>query len=49
MTLISFPPRKLFYVKNIRQAFGPLAYNFEVAPLGLCENHPSVLKDLDEA
>jgi hypothetical protein len=48
MTLLNFPQRKLFYVKNIREAFGPLAYNFDVAPLGLCVNHQSFLKVLDE-
>jgi hypothetical protein len=48
-TLLNFPPRKLFYVKNIREAFGPLAYNFEVVPLGLFVNYPSFLADLDEA
>jgi hypothetical protein len=49
LTLLNFPPRKLFYVKNIREAFEPLAYNFEDATLGLCVNYPSFLKDLEEA
>jgi hypothetical protein len=49
MTPLNFPPRKLFYVINIRETFGPLSYNFEVAPLGLFVNYPSFLPDLDEA
>jgi hypothetical protein len=49
LTLLNFPPRKVFYVKNIREAFERLANNFDVAPLGLFVNHPSFLPHLDEA
>jgi hypothetical protein len=34
---LNFPTRKLFYVTNIREAFGPLAYNFELATFCLCK------------
>jgi hypothetical protein len=43
LTLLNFPARKLFYVKNIREAFEPLSYKFEVASLSLFLNHPLIL------
>jgi hypothetical protein len=49
LTILNLPVRKLFYAKNIREAFGALAYNFEVAAFGSFVNYPLFLQDLDEA
>jgi hypothetical protein len=44
--IFSDPP--LLYAKNIRKAFGTLAYTPEVTPKGLFENYSSFLQGLDE-
>jgi hypothetical protein len=48
LTHLNLPARKLFYAKNIREAFGSLAYTPVVRPMGLFVNYPSFLPDLDE-
>jgi hypothetical protein len=48
LTHLNLQARKLFYAKNIREAFGPLAYTPEVRPMCLFVNYPSLVPDLDE-
>ena len=45
---LEFTSKKLFCSKNIREAFGSLAYGPEVTSMGLFVNYPSFLPDLDE-
>jgi ABC-type sulfate transport system permease component len=47
LTHLNLPARKLFYAKNIREAFGPLAYTPEVTPMVIFENYSSFVSDLD--
>jgi hypothetical protein len=48
LTLLNLTTKKLFYAKNIREAFGTLAYTPKVMSMGLFVSHPSFLPDLDE-
>jgi hypothetical protein len=48
LAFLNLPARTLFYAKNIREAFRPLAYTPEVRPMGLFVNYTPFLPHFNE-